>query len=118
MPSPLTKQQLAEHLRRGPTYLFGGQAWLKIIGGRDWLLEQSLKKFQQPAAPGLGYKALLKTAAGANPQEAISWMHDRCSYVPLGLGAIGEAGAQSCGAEVRSYADSCRAMAAPGLVIV
>lgn len=83
MPSNLTKQQLAEHLRRGPANLFVGQAWLKIIGGRDLLLEQALKKFQQPATLGLGYRALLQTAAGANPQEAIAWMHDRCSYIPL-----------------------------------
>lgn len=83
MASNLTKQDLAGHLRRGPSYLFVGQAWLKTLGGQDLFLAQALKKFERPSAPGSGYNALLQTTAGVNPQEAIAWLHDRSTYIPL-----------------------------------
>ncbi len=83
MAANLTKQELAERLRRGPSYLFVGQAWIKTPGGQDLFLAQALKKFEKPDALNLGYKALLQTSAGTSPQDTISWLHDRCNYIPL-----------------------------------
>lgn len=83
MAAKLTKKDIADNLRRGPSYLLIGQAWLRTIGGRDLFLSQALKKFEANSTPCNSYNELLHSSASASAQEAIAWLHDRCNHIPL-----------------------------------
>lgn len=76
-------QELAERLKRGPSYLLVGQAWLKGVSGRDVFLEQAARKFNGVNAAEAGYSALLETSASANYQEAVAWLNHRCASIPM-----------------------------------
>ncbi len=76
-------QELAERIKRGPSYLFIGQSWMKKSTGHDLFLSQAQKKFGGQDEWQSGYKNLLKSSANLNPRESIAWLHDRCNFIPL-----------------------------------
>jgi hypothetical protein len=80
---PLSQQELAERIKRGPSYLLLGQAWLKSGTGHDAFLEQGLRKFASGNIGEASYTSLFNTTANVNQREAVEWLHNRCNAIPI-----------------------------------
>ena len=76
-------EDFIDRLTSGPIFLFLGQDYLKLETNEDLFLSQIIRKYSPENGQPQNYYDIFTSQASLNPEEALSWMLNKCMHIPI-----------------------------------